>query len=882
MRWIRRLFQKSRSEKQLDQELRFHLDQQIADYVEAGIPLDEARRRARLDFGGLERVKEEVRDTRWETRLDSLFRDIRYAFRSLRKDRRFVLTAILALALGIGATTAMFSLVYNLLIDPLPYKGGNRLTVVKIHDMKESDNRDRESFSIPEFIDCRTQNHVFEDVVGSYNLDVLYDDGKGLRKTGGAFVTTNTFEFFGVPPLLGRGLTQEDGNPGAPPVFVMNYRLWQGEFSGDSIVVGKTLLVNGKPRTLVGVMPPRFQAYGARIWLPLGLYPGAEGTAAPGNLPVYLWTLGRLKPGTSLRAAAADLDVIARRLSKFYPKEYPEQFTVTTQSEVEAVMGDFRTMLYALLVAVFMLLLIACSNIASLLLARATVRQREIAIRASLGASRGRLIRQLLVESFVLSAGGCALGCWFAYFGLKGLMAIIPQGPLPDEADVGLNAAVLLFALGITVLTTILNGLTPALHTVRGDLYPRLTASGKSVSGDFRHGNLRAGLVIVEVALSIVLLAGAGLLMRTCFALAHVDLGYKSKNALLVRLLFPEGHADTADQKGIFFRQVLDRVTSLPGVTSAAETVLVPPYEGWQSGLTVAGKPGFEKLTSFFDMCSEGYFQTLGIPLVRGRLLSKNDVDSARRVAVVSQTFAHIYFFQDDPIGHKFKFNVFDQVPELPHDTYFEIIGVVGDVLNQGLQTSPIPQVYIPYTTTGFGNRAILIRTTVPPSSLVAAVREQIRAVDRDVALQEAKSLESYLYERSYQTPQFGLTTLGTFAGIGLLLAIIGVFSVMAYNVSLQTHEIGVRMALGAQQSKILTMILTKGMRLVASGVVIGFVASYGLTRFLASQIWGVSATDPWTFGTVAAIILTVGLAACLLPARRATQVDPLIALRYE
>ncbi len=883
MRWIRRLFQKSRAEKQLDQELRLHLDCQIADHVAAGISPEEARRRATLEFGGLDRVKEEVRDTRWETHLDNLFRDFRFALRSLRKDRRFALIAICALALGMGASTVIFSIIYNGLLNPFPYKNANGISIFQIHDLDQAGVGGRGAFSVHEFLDYREQNHVFEDMVGTRNSRILYTHHEGAMQLRGAKVTPNTFEFLGVMPILGRWITNEDGRPGAPPVFLMNFKFWQEQFNGDPHVIGATLLLDNQPATLVGIMPPRFQYFGADVWLPLTLSGAPVGNSDPSGQREFIVAEERRKPGVSLEAVAADLDVIAHRLSKVYPKDYPKRFNVWTDTLASDVVGDFKSTLYILLSAVGMLLLIACSNVANLLLTRATTREKEISIRASLGASRGRLIRQLLVESFMLATAGCVAGCILAFGSLKWVVAAIPaDNGLPSEASVTLNLPALLFAAAITLLTTLLFGLAPALHAVHGQLQTRLAGSGKGVNANFGHGSLRSGLVIVEVALSLVLLIGAGLMMRSFFVITHVDLGFNPKNVLVAELSTPNGSYNTPQKVKLLYQQVLQRVAALPGVLAVSESLGVPPYDFAESETTVPGRSHSEAWRSALELCSEGYFQTLGFQATRGRLLSETDIDSARHVVVINETLARKYFGNDDPIGHTIKFNMFDELPGAPKDTYFEIIGVVGDFKNAGLQDPPMPQAFLPYTITGVRDRAILVRTSINPLSMIKGISQEIWAVDHNIALAQTGSLESFLYRFSYARPEFGLKTLGAFAGIGLLLVVIGVFSVMAYTVSLQTHEIGIRLALGAQQTSILTMILTKGMRLMAAGVLIGLLASYYLTRFIASQIWGVSTTDPLTFAAVVIVVVSVGLTACLMPARRAARVDPLVALRYE
>jgi putative ABC transport system permease protein len=882
--WVRRLFRKRLTENRLDAELRFHLEQRIRDFVASGMSQEEARRRANLAFGGLEQVKQDCRDARMENHFENFLRDLQYAFRSLAKDRRFALIAVFALALGIGATTVMFSVLYNVVFDPFPYKDFQHSVIFEMWDLTGGQEQEaRFHYSIPEFLAIREQNHVFEDMIGNYTLDVLYMDGKGTRRFRGGYVTANGFDFLGVSPFLGRAFSPDDVKPGAPLVFMMNYRLWQTEFGSDSKILGTTFFLNGKPRTLVGIMPQRFNGYNASLWLPLGLSPGADGAVFPVKDPDVIWALARLKKGVSVEAAAADLDAILHRLAQANPGElYPERFKIRTRTLLDFVVGDFKKTLYALLAAVSMLLLIACINVGNLLLVRATVREREIAVRVSLGASRGRLIRQLLVETLVLAATACLAGCFFAYFGLKGLVAIIPRGPIPEETVIGLNPAVMLFALAIAVLTTLICGLAPALHAVR-NFQVRITASGKGTGDGFRHGKLRAGLVIAEVALSIMLLTGAGLMMRSFFALTHADLGFDPQHMLYARVTPAGGdHSEMTAQNQLFFEQVLRRVKALPGVVTVTETLDLPPLGGAGSYITVFGKPLPQHADSMVDLCGESYFQTLGIRLLRGRLISETDIGSAGAVAVVNQAFARAYFGNEDPLGQKIKFDVFDQMPGTPHDAYFEVIGMVADFRNRGLQESPTPEAFLPYSITGIGERFIVARTAVDPKSLLASVQREIWAVDSNAAVTSNGSIQNLLAEEVYTRPQFGLITISIFAGLGLALVLIGIFSVMAYTVALQMHEIGVRMALGAQHGNVLAMILWKGLRLISAGMLIGVLASLGLTRFLAGQISGVSTTDPLTFLAVVTIFFAVGLIAALMPARRAAGSDPLVALRYE
>jgi putative ABC transport system permease protein len=805
---------------------------------------------------------------------------LRYAARSIRKSPGFAAVAIVTLALGIGTTTIIFSAVDGILIEPFPYKDADRLTSFYIHDVTRPKENGRGGFSMPEFMEYREQNHVFEDLMGNSFLDVLYTAHGEMQLFAGAMVTPNMMEFLGIGPLFGRWITADDARSDAPPIFVMSYRAWNEHFNHDPALVGTTFTLNNVPRTLIAIMPPRFLPGNADMWIPIPFT--HTDMPSDGGFPLFLAARGRLRRGITLEAAAADLTPIATRLSQTYPRDYPKQFTVLTRTFADNVVGNFKGMLYALMAAVGLLLLIACSNVANLLLARATTREREIAIRASLGAGRARLVAQLVTESLLLSLLGCGLGCLFAVIGLKGVVLMIPPNSISPTSVIAFSPLALGFAVSVSLVTTILCGWAPALHAVRGELSARLAGSGKGAGGGFRHGRLRSGLVVFEVALSILLLVGAGLMMRTLFALEQVDLGFNPRNILVTRLPFPKGRFETAEQKRVFFTQLIDRISALPGVLAATTTSSLPPYGGIRGDVTVPGKTHTERWEALAQLSSEGYFPTLGLRLTRGRVLTRADIDGGRRVAVINQLLAQTFLKDDDPIGRSIKFDVFDRFPDTPHNAYFEIIGVVADAKNQGLQEPPLPEAFVPFNITGMFNRGLLIRTASSPASYLSSVRREIFAIDTGVALTNTGPLEDFLRQISYAGPEFGLTTLGAFAGIGLVLVIVGVFSVMAYSVSLQTHEIGVRMALGAQHKDVLRMVLKNGLTLIVLGSVTGVVASAALARVMASQIWGVSPTDPTTLIIVVVVVLAVGLAACVFPARAATRVDPVIALRYD
>ncbi len=810
--------------------------------------------------------------------MQSLAQDLGYAFRGLRKQRSFAALAVLALALGIGATTTIFSVIQNVLLDPFPYQKADRVVAFQIRDVKSTRPGGRTAYQVPEFLDYQAQIQCFEDVIAGGFEDVLYSTGEGTEQFSGALVSGNLFSFLGVPATHGRTLTPEDARPGAPPAFVMSHKMWMKHWSGDPSIVGRSFVLNGVPTTLVGIMPPRFTKQAADLYKPVVL-----DRADPQGSQRYYMLQARLKPGVTLEQAESQISVIAEGIAKQYPKNYPEKFTVKVVSWVDNVIGQFRKTLYTLAAAVGLLLLIACSNVANMLLSRAAAREKEMAIRASIGAGRWRLVQQLLVESFLLALLGTLVGCLLAHFGLKALVAAIPDGLIPREAVIRLNLPVLAFSLAVAVLTSVVFGLVPALQTARRDLVEPLRDSGKGTGGGARRGRLSGALVVAEVALSLVLLAGAGLLMRSFVKLQTVDLGLNPENVLHARLPLPRGQYQSAAAKQALFREMLRRVQALPGVVVASTTSSLPPYGGIRSEIEIAGKTHTEKWEAIFQLASEGYFQTLGLRLLSGRLLSEAEVNDGRKVAVVNRALAVKYFGQEDPLGRPLTLKMLATLPQgKVEDPVFEIVGVVADAKNQGLQDPIMPEAFIPYSITGAFERGILVRTANAPLQMLNGVRREIWAVDRNIALTLIGSLTDSLKQYSYAEPRFSLVVLGVFASVGLALVALGVYSVIAYTVSRQTHEIGIRMALGATRGDVLGMVLRLGLRLLAGGIGLGVLASLGVTRVLSHQLFGVAPHDVPTLAAVVAVVVAAGLAACYFPARRATRVDPMLALRTE
>lgn len=802
--------------------------------------------------------------------------DLRLGLRSIVKDRGFFVTSVLALALGIGSTTAIFSVIDNVLLEPFPYTDGQRLMAIDIHDKSSTDEFGRQFFSVPEFLDFQEQNHVFDRSIGVTQEGVLMTGAGDPLSFKGAKVTGNTFDFLGIRPLFGRAITPEDAKPGAPPVFVLSYKVWRKNFGSDRSIVGRNFILNDKPTTLVGIMPPRFAWWGADLWIPTFL---DRADNNPNGR--FFFMLGHLKPDLTQQSAAPDLQILANRLSKIYPKNYPKQFEVRLMLLVDNVVGKFRKTLYTLLAAVGLLLLIACGNVANLLLAKATAREKEFAIRSTLGARRWHLVRQLMTESILLALAGAVVGCGFAFLGLKGLVSLIPQFTFPDEAVIRLNTPVLLATLGAAILTALIFGLAPAMGASKRDLNEPLKTSGRGNSG-FRRGRLRNALIVSEVSLSLVLLAGAGLLMRSFMLERKVDLGFAPAHILSADIQLPTKQYKTAEQQSRFMKELMARLRVLPGVESAAVVLGFPPFGGIGTDFEVAGKTHTEKWKGQMILCGPQFFDVLHIRLLKGRLITEQDVAGVRKVATVNQTFASKYFPGEDPIGRRIKLMAFERAPVPVPDPWFEIVGVTSDIKNQGVRLAILPEADAPYSLAMFGQFGIMLRTAGNPSAMVKAMDNQIWAIDKSIVPQNTNSMEEALDLFEFSKPRFGLILFAVFASIGLILVSLGVYSVISYTVTQQSHEIGIRMALGATAGKVRILVIKTGLQFVLIGIGAGLVLALIATRLLASEFYGVSSYDPLTLSAVVALLVAVGLAACYLPSRRATRVDPVISLRYE
>jgi len=659
---------------------------------------------------------------------------------------------------------------------------------------------------------------------------------------------------------------------------LLGYGFWNRAFHGDKAVLGSTMTLNKTAYTVIGVMPRRFGLFGADFYVPVS-WNRPEDADEGGN---YFFATAHIKRNISRETAAANLQVVAKQLVALHPKDYPEHFQMTAKPLNEVIVDDFKQTLFLLIAAVVLLLLISSSNVASLLLTHHTARAREIALRTALGAARGRLIRQLFVESLLLGFAGCAAGCLLAYLGLE-VVRLVPGVAVPGEADMRLNLPVLFFAVVLSLLTTFLFGLSPAFLAVKKDLRSNLQTSGVNVDASQRGTRIRAALVVGQVALSMLLLVFAGLMIRSFLAVTNFDTGMRTQGLLHAWIHFPAHQFDSVPSKRAFFDQTFPRIAALPGVTQEAVSFGLPPMGAPRSDdVTILGKPHDKHWTTLVDAVSDGYFRTVGMQLLHGRLLSADDVSGARRVAVVSATLVKGFFGHEDPLGRQIKFSVFDEEPQFPHDAYFEIIGVVSDLRGFDPNEEILPQAYIPYTFIGIYDRRILVRSVANPKLLINPLRQVMTSIDPNLVVVDTNTLDAELQQHVFMKPKFRLVSFGTCAGIGLGLALIGLFGIMSYAVSLQTHELGIRMALGALPGDILSLVLRKGLLLVGSGILLGLLVSSVSVRILKSQLWRVSVFDPWTLILAPVALLFTALLACYLPARRATRVDPMIALRCE
>lgn len=817
--------------------------------------------------------------------MQTLWQDLRYGARMLMKKPGFTLIAVLTLALGIGATTAIFSVVNAVLLRPLPYAEPEQLVAVGGTDARKPGVK--ESSSYPDFFDWRTRNQSFE-AIAAYHSTTLTLTGTDVpAHLSGQVVTAELFDVLKMQPLLGRNFTRADeklGGAGVARAAIISHALWQKRFGADPNVIGRALTLNRKQFQIVGVAKPGFQfpiqADPVEIWVT-----PVEDTEGLGEKqPVterrgfrLLETVGRLKPGVTLAAAQAEMKLLAANLEKEYPENNTNQSAIVSPFHRDLV-ANSREPLLILLAAVGCVLLIACANIANLMLARAAARHREIAVRTALGAGRGRIIRQLLTESLLLSLGGGLLGLMLAWWGIEALLRFVPEG-LPRMTEIAIDRWTLGFTFAVSLLTGVVFGLMPALQASKVDLIEAMKDGARGTSSSSAKTRLRGALIVAEVAIALTLLIGAGLLMQTFLKLQRVNLGFDAHSVLTATVELPETQYAKPEQKIAFYQQLQQRVQALPGVTQASAILPLPISDTNVVGrFQIEGRKAAagEEPRVDYRWIGLDYFRTMKIPLLAGRDFTAQDSLKSTPVVIVNQSLARTYFPNEDPVGKRLELPFGDGMK-------VQIAGVVQNVKHRAeLNSDYSPELYLPYAQLPFlGQMSLVVRTEVEPGSLARALQNEVAALDAEIVLNNVKTMEQYLGAAVSQ-PRFSAMLFGVFAAVALLLAAIGLYSVMAYLVTQRRHEIGIRLALGAQTGSVLWLILKHGMTLTLVGVVLGLGASFTLTRLLESLLFGVRPTDPLTFGVIAAVLLGVALLACWIPARRAAKVDPMIALRCE
>lgn len=873
------LFRRGKRERELAEELESHLQMHIEDNLRLGLTPEEARRQALIKLGGLEQTKEEYRSQRGLPVIETLIQDLRYGFRRLIKSPGVTIIALLSLALGIGANTAIFSLVNTALLRPLPVENPEELVSLAT----TSENRVFSTFSYPNYKDFRDRNDAFAGLI-AYRFAPLSVSHDGVNeRLWGYIVTGNYFEVLGVPAFMGRMISTEDDKlVGAHPVAVLSYEGWQKRFGSDPAVIGRSLIVNGRSFTIIGVAPKGF--FGTEIvaapefWFPMAMQAEIEvGDNWLDKRGVEnIFVQGRLKPGVSTTQAQAALNSIALQLETEYP-DFNEGKRISPGPAgymSGALRGAVLGFTGVLMVVVIFVLLLACTNLVNLLLARAVERRKEIAVRLALGASRRRLVRQLMTESMLLAVGSGALGLLLAYWLVSFAVKLKPPVDVPLSIDLHLDYRVLAFTSVASLVTGVLFGLLPALQATKVDLQPAL----KGETSDGRPGRslLKSGLIVLQVSLSLMLLAGGGLMLRALQRAQTLDLGFNPKNAVEATFdLRLQGYDKARALE--FHKRLLERVRILPGVQSAGLVDLPPVDLHFSRGPVFIEGQSVERVKAPLAMTSRvspGYFQAIGTPLVRGRDFSEQDDEKGAQVAIINETFARRFWPGEDPLGKRFSMGRADQPP-------LQVVGVVADGKYAGLNESPQPYVCRPLSQAYSGATTLIVRSNTDPQKLIPVIRSELQQLDPHLPLSSSKLLEERL-AMPLLPVRVVAAVLSSFGLLALALAAIGIYGVMSYAVSRRTREIGVRVALGAQSSDILRLILWQGMVAPLIGVALGILMALALTRLVRSMLFGVSAADPLTYAGVATLLSLVAILACYVPARRATRVDPMVALRDE
>jgi putative ABC transport system permease protein len=819
--------------------------------------------------------------------METLLQDLRYSLRMLIKRPGFTFVAIIALALGIGANTAIFSVINAVLLRPLPFNDPDRL--VNVWETRPQRGIKQNVVSYPNFADWRDQNDVFEGMVASYVSDFTLTGDENPERLQCAIVPGNLFPFLGAQPQIGRVFLPEDDKAGAPLTIILSNKLWKQRYNADTGIIDRGITLNGNIYTVIGVMPEGFQFPLRNDPIDLWATFAKDLTSNEGpsidarRSDRFLRVMARLKPGVTVEQAQSAVESISAGLTEKYPKTNTN-WGASVSPTIEDLVGEVRPALLILMGAVGCVLLIACANVSSLLLARATTRQKEMSVRAALGASRGRIIRQLLTESFVLAIVGGILGLLFAIWGTAQLVALGGKD-LPRSTHISIDMRVLGFTLVVSILTIVIFGLIPSLQSSKVDLNDALKEGGRGAGDGASRTRLRSLLVTAEIAIAVILLFGAGLLLQSLWRLQSVDTGLRANNLMTMEVGLPEVKYN-ADQQGVFYHQLQERLSRLPGVESASAVYPLPLSTSRISiSFDIDGRPvqPSERPSADFRIVSLDYFQTMGIRLIKGRDFDERDKRDAQDVTVVNELYAEKFFPGEDPIGKRIKPTLSFEPDKEP--SWREIVGVVSNVRHRGQNKEFTPEYYMLNDQMPYNYMVLAVKTKGAPQSIVSAVRSEVQSLDKDLPLYNVRTMDEYL-STSVAQPRLIATLLAIFAGLALTLTAIGLYGVISYSVSQRTHEIGVRMALGAKPADVVRLVIKQSMILAVIGIVIGIVSTFILTRvltsFIADLLFGIGSRDPVTLAIISLIIAVVTLAACFVPARRATKVDPMVALRYE
>lgn len=879
---IRGLFNARHRDADLDDEVAAHLDLLAEENIRRGMPREEARYAARREFGGLEQIKETYRDRRGLPMLETFLQDLRFGARMLSKNPGFTAIAVLTLALGIGANTAIFSVVNSLLLTPPHYKQPDRL--VMVWEQQPSRNWFQGSVSPANYFQWLDHNTVFDQIAVTYDDHANFTaDGSDPEQLAYQGVSANLLSMLGTDPILGRIFSAQDAIPGNNDVVILSFGLWKRRFGGDANIVGKKIQLEGQPCTVIGVMPRGFQLFikrgsftgeQAELWSPI---PFTARARVPRGR--YLVSIARLKPGVSVVQAQSQMDAISAALEKQWP-DFDKGWSVQLVPLKEQLVGNLRQPLLILLGAVAFVLLMGCTNVANLLLGRAAGRQREIAVRAALGADRRRVIRQLLTESLLLAGLGGAAGLLLAVWGTKALLALGPKDMLAGTAVI-IDWRVLAFTMAVSLATGIIFGLGPSLVAMSADINKTLKEGGRDASSGKGGNQLRATLVIAELSLAVVILVGAGLCIRSFYLLNSVNPGFNPHNLLTMKLSLPNASYKDDAKKIAFFQQLRDRTAALPGVMSASADSWLPfTTMGAATGFQIEGQAKLsdaDQPVADVRVVEPDYFRTMGIPLVAGREFNSQEASVQSHVVIINQALATGYFHGEDPIGKRITVAMGGQTEKNPS----LIVGIVGDVKHEGLNTTARAMVYWPHPELPLPFMTFVVRTNDNPLALVSAVRQQLKQLDPGLPVTDVATMEQRMSD-SVAESRFSTLLLGIFAVVAIILATVGIYGVTSYAVTARQHEIGIRMAIGAQPADVERMFMRRGVGLTLAGLSLGLLASYALTKLLSGLLFGVTPHDPLTFIVMAVLLLIVAMLACYVPARRGTRVDPLVALRYE